>query len=144
MARHSTQELLEILNSMETQEELKGFTLASDEADMAVSFADFFQEILKERGISAGEAIRTANIYRTYGYQILNGQRKPGRDKVIALCLALTLSFEETQRALKIADEAVLYPRRQRDSILIFCVQQKLTVSETNELLFEMGESPLA
>lgn len=90
------------------------------------------------------ELIERAHLQRNYGYQILNGTKRPGRDKVIALCLALHLSFEETQRALTISKEGILYPKNLRDSVLIFSIHQKLSVMDTNALLDERGEAPLS
>lgn len=76
--------------------------------------------------------------------QILNGTKTPGRDKVIALCLSLSLSLEDTQRALMLADAGALYIRRKRDSILIFSLQKGLSVMDTNILLTGLSEGPLA
>ena len=128
---------------MDTARELEEFVSKPEQTAGYASFSDFFRAVLEEREISASEVIQNANIYRTYGYQILDGKRKPGRDKVVALCLALSLTLEETQRALTVAGESVLYPRRHRDSILIFGIHQHLTVPEMNELLFELKENPL-
>ena len=74
---------------------------------------------------------------RTYAYQILRGPKNPGREKVLALCLAAKMDYEETQRALALADAGKLYSRRKEDSIIIFALEQKLSVLQTNELLYE-------
>lgn len=70
--------------------------------------------------------------------------RPPGRDRILALCLALSLSFEETQRALTLANTGALYARRIRDSILIFALQKNLSVLDANILLSEYSEEPLS
>lgn len=87
--------------------------------------------------------IQNAQIQRNYGYQILNGSKNPGRNKVIALSLALHFSLDETQRALTLSGENILYSKNKRDSILIFSIQKRLSVQQTNELLFEMNEATL-
>lgn len=69
--------------------------------------------------------------------------KNPGRDKVLALCLAAQMNYDETQRALVLADVGKLYPRRKRDSIIIFALNQKLTVQQTNELLYAENEKIL-
>lgn len=74
---------------------------------------------------------------RTYAYQILNGTKNPGRDKILALCIAAGVDYEETQRALALSNMGKLYPRRREDSIIIFALEQKLSVLQTNELLYE-------
>ena len=70
--------------------------------------------------------IRASLIQRNYAYQILNGTKNPGRDKVLALCIAAHMNYEETQRALALADLGKLYPRRKKDSIIIFALKQKI------------------
>ena len=84
------------------------------------SFPEYLKEKIQERELEAGELWRAAQIPRSYGYNILSGVRKPRRDKVLALCLALNLSCEETQRVLKVAGAGALYPRRQRDAVIMF------------------------
>lgn len=143
MTTHSTDELLKMLNSMDSVEDLEEFTTHTVSPADEPSFPAFLSAQMEKAGISQSDLIRNANIQRNYGYQILKGEKHPGRDKVISLCLALSLSLEETQRALTIASVTKLYPKRHRDSILIFCIQNKLSVSETNSLLDELQEATL-
>lgn len=108
-----------------------------------MSFSEYLHAYLYTHGIQESELIRTSQIQRNYAYQIFNGSKNPGRDKVLALCLAAQMSYEETQRALCLADLGKLYPRRLKDSIIIFALEKKLSVQQTNELLYEEGEIPL-
>jgi len=139
----TTQELLKILHATRNTSELQEYTekLASNSGFH--SFSEYLCYILREKKIAESELIRDSQIQRTYAYQILNGTKNPGRDKVIALCLAAHMNLEETQRALILANLGQLYPRRHRDSILIFALEQCLDVQQTNELLFEENEDIL-
>ena len=143
MDEKTTTELLHILNSATRTSGLLSYTEHLAVPDASITLTSYFSEKLAEKAATASEVIRASQIQRNYGYQILNGQKKPGRDKVIALCLALSLSLDETQKALTISGDGLLYPRKCRDSILIFCINKKLSVSETNELLYEMKEESL-
>ena len=140
MSRHTTDELLQILHSIENAEELDEAVTLNVDADKGLTFSEYITEQTEQAALPAGDLIRRAHIQRNYGYQILNGSRRPGRDKVIAMCLALSLPLEEVQRALTIAEENTLYPRRRRDAILIFGIHRHLFVEEVNQLLFEMQE----
>ena len=62
------------------------------------------------------EVIKKSNISRNYVYNIVNGDRNPGRDKIIALCIGAGMNYSEINRALKIAGEGVLYPKNERDA----------------------------
>ena len=72
-----------------------------------------------------------------------SGERTPSRDKVIALCLAMGLTPEEAHSLLCHTGFSDIYPKNRRDSVLIFALERKLTVLETNELLYELGEELL-
>lgn len=143
MDEKTTTELLHILNSATRTSGLLSYTEHLTAPDASITLTSYFSKKIAEKGVTAAEVIRASQIQRNYGYQILNGQKKPGRDKVIALCLALSLSLDETQKALTLSSEGLLYPRNRRDSILIFCLNKKLPVSQTNELLYEMAEESL-
>ena len=68
--------------------------------------AQILQELLEQTGLSAPEWIAAADISKSYAYQVLRGERTPGRDILLRTALALRLSLEETQRLL--ADKAYL------------------------------------
>ena len=139
----TTDELLKQLYSSRSVEELTEYTNSLSAQTGCTSFSEYLHAYLYTHGIQESELIRTSQIQRNYAYQILNGSKNPGRDKVLALCLAAQMSYEETQRALCLADLGKLYPRRLKDSIIIFALEKKLSVQQTNELLYEEGEIPL-
>lgn len=117
MNRKTTKELLDELNSIDTVASLDAFTQNTSKYNSDISFSMYIYHHLEESGLTPAELIEKTHIQRNYAYQILNGTKKPGRDKVIAICLALSLSLDETQRALTLAAESVLYPKNKRDSI---------------------------
>ena len=93
---------------------------------------------------SKNELIRESGLDRTYAYHILNGSRKPSRDKIVALSLAAGLDLTETQRGLELTHEGILYAKNRRDAVLIYAVKNQLSVMAANELLAQFGEAPLA
>lgn len=80
-----------------------------------------------------------AQISRVYGYQILKGVRTPSRNIVLQLAFGLKLSLEETQSLLKIAGHQELYPKSKRDCYLIYSFNQRHSLMEANNLLYEKG-----
>lgn len=136
----STDELLKRLHSTRSISELSEYNAALPKNNGFSSFSDYLCAYIQERNISESELIKNSLIQRTYAYQILNGTKNPGRDKVLALCLAAHMNYDESQRALTLAGLGKLYPRRKKDSILIFALEHGLSVQQTNELLFEEHE----
>lgn len=100
--------------------------------------------MLKKYNISKNEAINNSALNQIYGYQIFDGKKKsPSRDKLIQLIFGLGLDVTDAQRLLKIAGVNELYPRIKRDSIIIFAINKKVSVSECDELLFELGQETI-
>lgn len=140
----STKELLHILKSAKNKQDLENYATTLSSIPQYTSLHEYINALIVEKNITPAEVIQSSLIQRNYGYQILNGSKQPGKDKIIALCLSLNLTFEETQRALSLAKQAQLYAKIRRDSILIFAINMHLSVLETNELLYDMGELTLS
>lgn len=58
---------------------------------------------------------------------------------MIALCIAFELTVEQTQRLLRSWKLPVLYPRNQRDSIILYGISRKMSVMEINEHLLNLN-----
>ena len=96
--RKSTQELLKILN--ETPQ-ISDYIEKEEDNMVQAELFQYLNALLNEKQISASQMIKLSGLDRTYAYQILSGTKKPSRDKVLAICFALKLTFEETQNLLK-------------------------------------------
>ena len=108
------------------------------------SFAEYFRSLDRVAETDTAQLVRASGIERTYCYQILNGTKpRPGRDKILRLCIAAGLTLKETMRALKTDGEAILYARNRRDAVIIYCIEQGFTCEETDILLDDMKERPL-
>ncbi len=140
----TTDELLKLLSSMESRSSLHDLSDELDKPENKTSFPDYISQKMQERGISPGRLWELSLIQRNYGYQILNGTKTPGRDKIVAICLSLSLPLADTQHALMLANAGSLYARRKRDSILIFSLQKGLSVMDANMLLYDLSEEPLS
>lgn len=131
-----TQDLLEILKGVAQP----GDYIEREEDNLIkMELHEYLQNLLNNKGISRGQLIKNSGLDRTYTYQILSGGKKPSRDKVLAICFTLKLSFEEIQNLLKATGYPILYARIKRDSIIIFALQHNITLTDTNELLFDSG-----
>lgn len=143
MSYKSTDELTKLLKSAKTVPELEEYTRLLSIENSACTFSEFLNNEISARNIPVPDLIAASQIQRNYAYQILNGNRNPSRDKVLSLCLALHLNLTATQRALTLSSNSQLYSRNRRDSILIFALSKNMSVFDTNELLYEMKETPL-
>nr|WP_177298094.1 helix-turn-helix transcriptional regulator [uncultured Blautia sp.] len=109
----------------------------------APTCARLLREILEKAKMSVSEWIAGANISKSYGYQILRGERTPGRDILLRTALVVQLSLKDTQRLLAVGGCGALYPKVRRDAVVIFALNQKMTLLETEELISSLPERSL-
>lgn len=57
---------------------------------------------------------------------------------MLQLAFGLGVGVEETQRLLRLADRSPLYPKLRRDAIILYCLNRRKTLAETQELLQSM------
>ncbi len=143
MEQRSTGDLLDALNSIGSTKGLKAYLDELKAAGYETTLSGYYEYMLKQKDILKKDAISRSFVDRIYAYQIIAGTRKPGRDKLIALCIGGGFTYEETKRALEIAELGTLYSKDSRDSVIIYALNKKLSVTSTNALLEEYGEKPL-
>lgn len=113
------------------------------ESRISPAFSQVLRKLLDQAGLSAPEWMAAANLSKSYGYQILRGERTPGRDVLLRTALVLRLSLQETQRLLAVGGCGALYPRVRRDAAVVFSLNQQMTLLETEELLASLPERSL-
>lgn len=101
------------------------------------SLSVHLHKLLAQKNLRRADVIRDSLLGRAYVYRIFAGQKIPSRDKLIALAFGMHLSDEETQKMLKLSGNRELYARDERDALILFALQRKMTVMDTNTLLFE-------
>ncbi len=106
-------------------------------------FSEYLSELLEARDLTVREAIRACNLDRSYGYQLFNGTRRPTRDTLLTLALALRLPETEAQRLLKIGGRRTLYARDRRDAAVLYALTHDLGLEEADKLLRSLGEEAL-
>ena len=141
MDEKTTNELTQILKNTSNTTQLETYLDQLEEQRFPEAFRAYFFSLEAVKKMQSSELIGKSGIERTYFYQLQRGERKPGRDKVLALCIAARLSLKETQRALEVASINTLYSKNRRDAIIIFCIERRLTMTDTNELLEQFGEA---
>ena len=105
--------------------------------------ADLLTKFYERRNMTKSELARKSNMSEVYLHQIFSGKRKPSRDKILCLSIGLGLSIEDTQRFLKEAGYAQIYPRIRREAIIYHGIVHNTPLDEMNDKLFKAGEKVL-
>lgn len=99
-------------------------------------FCTVIAEHLNKKGISRGELIKRMNIDRNYGYQLLNGTRRPTRNHTIQIGLLLELDIDSFQNLLKAAKKKPLYVRDMFDAKVFYAVKHKMAFDKAMEFIW--------
>lgn len=102
-------------------------------------FYDYLNGLLETRGCKKSDVIARSCLNKTYAYHVFSGERKPSRDKVIALGFGFQLGVEDMQQLLRYSGNRALYPRDKRDSVILFAVNKAKDVIACNVLLNDLG-----
>ena len=133
----STTQLLDIIKSDENLT-LEQLLLQVPEID----FVTYLETLLLKKDVSKSELIKMTNLHRTYAYKIFNGKKKPSRSKIIQIALALKLDIRETNNLLSLSDNGYLYPKVRYDAIILYALEHKKSIIDTN-LILDMYELPI-
>lgn len=143
MKEETTSRLDQILKSVDSHSDAKKF--AEDHAVQPKFFYEYVNDYIAEHEIVVSEMVELSGISTNYIYGILNGRTKsPGRDKIIAICIAAGMTLDELNRGLEISGNNPLYPKNERDIHIAACVNKgERDVTRINIQLDEAGIEPL-
>lgn len=106
-------------------------------------FHKYLNTLISERNMTVTEFGVKTFLSRSFTYQIFSGDRIPSRDIILRAALALNISLDETQRLLKLADRGALYPKIKRDAVIIYGINNRSGLYETDEMLVSLGQESL-
>ena len=92
------------------------------------SLADYLHELLAAKGLKRADVYRASGLNSTVVYDAFSGKSRLGR---------------ETQRLLKLAGAAELYPKVRRDAIIIWCIDRGMSREACDDELWRFGEKTL-
>lgn len=134
-SKTTTQTLEDALLEVGNRRQLDSYLKNLSPKEAPTSFEAYYFRLDKVKKMTTAELQRKSGIERSYLGHLRKNAKHPGRNKVIALCLAAELSVDETQHALLAAGRSTLYARNRRDAILLHCIEKHLGVNEANDLL---------
>ncbi len=103
----------------------------------------YLEQLRAEQGMSKADVIRESELNSTFVYDMFQGKSKPGRDNAIKLAFGLRCSLKQTQRLLRLSGMAELWPKKRRDAIIIWCIEQGKDLATCDDELWRLGEKTL-
>ncbi len=134
----------ELLKELKRQScSLPDYLSSHKEAFVVEDVKSFWDDIISKKNYSKSNIINKSDFSYCYFYDVINGRKTPTKDKVVRLALAMKMTVDECQQALKISGHSALYPKVRRDSILIYAIEKKITIMQCNAMLAQHGEDEL-
>lgn len=134
----------ELLNELKNFDSFKEYEKINKNSMINKTLSQYLCDLLEEKHLKKSNVIRKGELNESYAYQMFSGVKStPSKDKLICLSIGMDLSVDETNSLLKLAGLSPLYPRIKRDSIIIINMNNKKSVVEINEELYNEGEETL-
>ena len=134
----------ELLNELKNFDSFKEYEKINKNSMINKTLSQYLCDLLEEKHLKKSDVIRKGELNESYAYQMFSGVKStPSKDKLICLSIGMDLSVDETNNLLKLAGLSPLYPRIKRDSIIIINMNNKKSVVEINEELYNEGEETL-
>ena len=130
----------ELINALQKADDIFEFAEENEMELESISLTEQLEQFLEKYQKPKKDVIKDAGLDTTYGYQIFDGRKKPRRDKLLQLAFGFPLTVEEANQLFRAGGMSSLYVRCKRDTICMYCLQQRMTVDECNELLYKAGE----
>ncbi len=136
---YSTDEIRRMLKKAKSYNDVKDAHFIN--GDFAKAVSDLIERRKKEKGVTQEKLLRSANLGHSTIANLKNSRnrKKPDRDTILDLCLALDASLEETNELLKLSRNQELYVRDRKDSIIYWGLLHKKKGDEIREVLLENG-----
>ena len=127
-------------SELKQAESLEQF-LKDNSADLKFNTVpEFLNKMLIKYDSEKKEVVRRSGLTGTYAYQIFDGKKNAGREKLIQLAFGFPLNLEETQRLLRLGGYSELYVKKKREAFLMYALEKKYDINQVNELLYQNGE----
>ena len=133
----------ELENELADSNNFEDFHNINEDNFQDFTLAQYLSYLLAEKNLSKADVVKKSEL-GDYAYHIFAGRKKnPARNKILSIALAMELSIKETNYLLYYAGVEKLYIRNEWDSIIMYALENKLSVKSANELLNNFSEKPL-
>ena len=129
----STDEFMELLLKARPEDLPRFLSAHADEfEDAERPFSAYIRQLLRQKGLRQQEVFLAADIPEGYGYKLLSEEKHTRqRDVILRIGLAGHLTLDEIQHALALYGMRPLYPRNQRDAVMIVAISSGIRVMNT-------------
>lgn len=127
-------------SELKKTENLEQFLQENSEVLKPKTVQEYLNEMLIKYNLEKSEIIRKSGLSGTYAYQIFDGKKSAGRDKLIQLAFGFPLNLEETQKLLRFGGHNELYVKKKREAFVMYALGKEYDINQVNDLLYQNEE----
>lgn len=102
-------------------------------------FSQYLDKLLKKYGKKMQDLINETDYSKPMLYHIKKNERVGSQRTILQIGIAIGVTVDEMQQLLKLSHNQELYPRYQRDFIILCGIQAGLNLYEIDEELRKQG-----
>lgn len=106
----------------------------------APELIDVLCRYIDENKMTKADLIRKLNVDRNYGYQMLNGVRRPTRNCLIQIALILKLDAEQLNYLLRLGGKSQLYVRNVMDAKIFYAIEHHMEYFDALDFIWGDSE----
>lgn len=151
--RYASMAIERAIDQIDSYEEFEKF-YSKDLMDENLLMGDYLYRLLDRYQVTPHKAALDIGKTQSYVRKIVNGEElNPSRDVLLAICVLIGATVEETQILLRYSGKQPLYARRKRDAIVWYALKKrslhksdegKLYLSHLNRYLEDNGYKGLS
>lgn len=123
--RYPSLRLVDAIESMNSYEEFERY-FTKDLMDENLLLSRYLDHLLEQNNTNANRVSLAIGKDKSYVGKITTGKElNPSRDVLLAVCVVIGATVEETQILLRYSGKQPLYARRRRDAIVWFALKKR-------------------
>ena len=126
----------ELMKTLKNSRNVEDYLQSNADEFIEFKLSEYLEKLLKEKNLKKAVVIESSGLAREYAYQIFSGKKIPSRKKLLQICIGMKLAVEETQNLLKYTGFNPLYPRVKFDGVILYALENKLSIIKTNIELY--------
>ena len=127
-------------SELKRAESLEQFIKENEQDLKAKSVPEYLNDMLIKYDMEKRDVVRRAGLSGTYAYQIFDGKKSAGREKLVQLAFGFPLTLEETQKLLRFGGHNELYVKKKREAYVMYALEKGYDINQVNDLLYKNEE----
>lgn len=130
--------------SLKNTKDINSFLKENTSSITNPTLSQHLNKLLSQKGLKRKVVIETAHLDINYISQLFNGHKfNASREHILSLAFGFSLNNEEADRLLKIAGVGALYPKNKRDAVIIYALENGMSIDQTDDILLSHNLEPL-